>query len=101
MMCSQCGAPTLERGGPGLQGRCPRCVLGYAMEAPCERALAGLKDGWTLGSYEILGRIGKGGMGVVYRARHTGLDRVVALKVLSPAYTADAEFIARFQREAK
>jgi serine/threonine-protein kinase len=49
--------------------------------------------------YEILGRLGSGGMGVVYRARHRGLDRVVALKVLAPKLPE--EFQIRFEREAR
>src|SRR3954453_24079822 len=44
---------------------------------------------------------GQGGMGVVYRATQLGLDRQVALKVITPAFAEDDEFRARFQREAK
>ncbi|MFH0962869.1 MAG: serine/threonine-protein kinase [Planctomycetota bacterium] len=54
-----------------------------------------------LGAYEILGRIGQGGMGAVYRARHTNLGVEVAVKVLSPRFATDPGFIARFKREAK
>lgn len=45
--------------------------------------------------------LGAGGMGAVYMARHTALDRKVALKVLSPSLTEHTEFISRFQREAR
>ena len=51
--------------------------------------------------YEIVEKIGAGGMGEVYRARDTQLDRDVALKVLSGAFAADPERLARFEREAK
>ena len=60
-----------------------------------------LKSGTRLGWYEIVGPIGSGGMGEVYRARDTKLGRDVALKVLPEAFASDAERMARFQREAK
>jgi Tol biopolymer transport system component len=60
-----------------------------------------LSAGTRLGSYEILSALGAGGMGEVYRARDTRLDRDVAIKMLPEAFAADAERVARFQREAK
>jgi len=54
-----------------------------------------------IAKYEILEEIGRGGFAVVYKARDTALDRVVALKVLHPYWTADPGFAARFQREAR
>ena len=57
--------------------------------------------GTHLGPYEILSAIGAGGMGEVYRARDSKLDRNVAIKVLPDAFARDAERMARFQREAK
>jgi serine/threonine-protein kinase len=60
-----------------------------------------LTPGTRLGPYEILAPIGAGGMGEVYRARDTTLGRGVALKVLPAAFSADADRIARFQREAQ
>ena len=57
--------------------------------------------GRTLLHYEILDRIGEGGMGVVYKARDTHLDRLVAIKFLPPDKVADPERRARFVREAK
>jgi eukaryotic-like serine/threonine-protein kinase len=57
---------------------------------------AGLSSGTRLGHHEILGLIGAGGMGHVYRARDTKLQRDVALKVLPPDMTADAERRRRF-----
>jgi serine/threonine-protein kinase len=55
----------------------------------------------TLGKYEILEEIGRGGFGVVYKARDTTLDRLVALKVLHPQLTVDPKFVQRFHQEAR
>jgi len=60
-----------------------------------------LMVGTKLGSYEITVLLGKGGMGEVYRARDTKLDRDVAIKVLPGAFAGDASRMARFGREAK
>ncbi len=60
-----------------------------------------LSEGTRLGVYEVSAKIGEGGMGEVYQARDTKLDRDVALKVLPEAFTADPERLARFEREAK
>src|SRR6266404_2763407 len=60
-----------------------------------------LSPGTHLGPYEILAPIGAGGMGEVYRARDTKLDRDVAIKVLPAALAQDRERLARFEREAK
>jgi len=61
----------------------------------------GLSLGTRLGPYEILAPLGAGGMGEVYRARDTRLDRTVAIKVLNSALVASPELKARFEREAK
>ena len=60
-----------------------------------------LTAGTTLGTYEVTALIGQGGMGEVYQARDTKLDRDVALKVLPEAFTSDPDRLARFEREAK
>jgi len=60
-----------------------------------------LQPGTTLGPYQITAKIGEGGMGEVYQARDTTLDRDVALKVLPAAFTSDPNRLSRFDREAK
>ena len=60
-----------------------------------------LTSGTRLGPYEVVSAIGAGGMGEVYRAKDTRLERIVALKVLAPRFAADQQFRERFEREAK
>ena len=60
-----------------------------------------LAPGTRLGVYEVVASIGEGGMGQVFRARDTKLDREVAIKILPEAFAHDADRLARFQREAK
>jgi predicted Ser/Thr protein kinase len=57
--------------------------------------------GQVLGPYQVLARLGEGGMGEVYRARDTALDRDVALKVLPESFASDPDRLMRFTREAK
>jgi serine/threonine protein kinase len=60
-----------------------------------------LQPGTTLGPYEIEASLGAGGMGEVYTARDTRLDRTVAIKVLSEQIASDPGLKQRFEREAK
>ncbi len=60
-----------------------------------------LTPGTRIGPYEIAAQIGVGGMGEVYRATDTTLNRQVAIKVLPESLADDPDRIARFQREAK
>ncbi len=55
-----------------------------------------LAPGTRLGHYDVIALLGEGGMGEVYQARDTKLDRDVALKVLPEAFTADPDRLARF-----
>lgn len=61
----------------------------------------GFTSGTRLGPYEILSQIGEGGMGQVFKARDTRLDRLVAIKVLTDQISQDGQFKDRFQREAR
>ena len=60
-----------------------------------------LTPGTRLGPYEIVSALGAGGMGEVYRARDTKLNRDVAIKVLPDSFASDPERLARFKREAQ
>ena len=60
-----------------------------------------ISAGSRLGPYEILSAIGAGGMGEVYKARDTRLDRTVAIKILPEALAGDPQFRDRFDREAR
>lgn len=60
-----------------------------------------IESGKKLGPYEIVGPLGAGGMGEVYRARDTRLKREVAIKILPDEFLRDEQRIARLQREAE
>jgi serine/threonine protein kinase len=60
-----------------------------------------LSPGARLGPYEIVAAIGAGGMGQVYKARDTRLDRIVAVKILPPVFAHDSQLRQRFDREAR
>jgi eukaryotic-like serine/threonine-protein kinase len=68
---------------------------------PNDSAPASSRIGTRVGPYEITAKLGEGGMGEVYRATDSRLDRQVAIKVLPPSFVADPERLARFEREAK
>lgn len=80
-------------------GETPAAGL-LAMEAPLDREPSRLEPGTRLGVYEVTGFLSAGGMGEVYRARHTLLGRIVAIKTLNPSL-ADAAARRRLIREAR
>ena len=88
---------------------CPICLTDYPTErdtCPTDGALLIASSEWAPGAlirnkYRILGRIGRGAMGTVYKAEHIALEEVRALKVMSPQLASDLEFVQRFQQEAR
>ena len=75
--------------------------MGTAAAKVLLEPLRALAPGTKLGPYEIAGLLGAGGMGEVYRARDTRLDRMVAIKILPAAFAADPERLHRFSQEAR
>ncbi len=75
--------------------------LGDTVLTFLDESLAKAKEEKTLGGYRLLERVGRGGMGTVYRAIQISLDREVALKVLSPDLVKDPAFVEQFFREAR
>jgi Tol biopolymer transport system component/tRNA A-37 threonylcarbamoyl transferase component Bud32 len=90
-----------------LEGNAENFMESSALEAVAEQLakeqlpIRALKPGTKLGPYEILAPLGAGGMGEVYRARDSKLNREAALKILPAMFTDDAERMARFRREAQ
>ena len=83
------------------QGQAPRSPIANMMSRLRDAAVPGRFAGQVLGSYEVKSLIAAGGMGEVYRAVDTRLDRVVAIKVLPDQLSGDLERRERFTREAK
>jgi len=91
---------------PTTQSGCPRCGTAVPREArfcpSCGSPTARLSPGETLdGKYEILDKIGEGGMGEVFRARHLHLDEIRIIKVTKPDALAEGPEPRRFQQEAR
>jgi len=89
-LCHECGAVLAPT------GRCPRCLLALGVEG------AASDDGQRrFGRYQLVSQIGRGAMGVVWKARDPALDRVVALKLIAAGQFADPREVDRFRKEAQ
>src|ERR1700677_4130417 len=106
--CPECHQPLSADAPAGL---CPQCLMKAAAGPPPNASGDGLPGdiidigdpaavAKKLPQFEILEVLGRGGMGVVYKARQLQLDRVVALKILPPVDALSPDFVARFTREA-
>ena len=102
MFCSRCGSEIT-----GKSKFCPSCGLDLMATTPVHAIATGALQETDLvrealaAEYEIVEELGRGGMALVYRARDRQLEREVAIKVLPFSLAFDAEFVERFQREAR
>src|SRR3989475_11498446 len=102
MFCSRCGSEIT-----GKSKFCPSCGLDLMATTPVHAIATGALQETDLvrealaAEYEIIEELGRGGMALVYRARDRQLEREVAIKVLPFSLAVDAEFVERFQREAR
>src|SRR5882762_4641581 len=101
--CSSCGPRRARSSATGSDSfvRKDKSYRQPSVSAGIIHATVALTSGTKLGPYEIVAPLGAGGMGEVYRARDSKLGREVALKLLPPLFTADADRVARFKREAQ
>ena len=99
--CSVCGAPM---GADTPFGHCPVCLLNLPVDNPPPGPTSSnslLGGSRVIGDYQLLEQLGRGGMGVVYRARQTSLQRDVAVKMLLDSALCSPAIVRRFEMEAE
>src|SRR5215475_6365546 len=102
-VCPKCGR-VLPPDAP--QGLCTKCLVGAMLDTGPLAGALHLAVGKSVlprafGSYELLEELARGGMGIVYKARQTQINRVVALKVIAAGQFASADFVKRFRTETE
>src|SRR5690348_8314084 len=102
-VCPKCGR-ALPPDAP--QGLCTRCLVGAMLDTGPLASVLHMAVGKsilprTFGAYKLIEEVARGGMGIVYKARQTHINRVVAVKVMAAGQFAAPDFVRRFRTEAE